>query len=82
MSDRFPKADGEYDLSKGTKVWLKQFKFVSLRGKGKPFGVVAEDSIYPDLWVSVDVWDLEKFLALEQHENGVKGKVQCPRHLR
>jgi hypothetical protein len=79
---RFPKADGEYQLYKGNRVWLKQFKFVSLFGTGRPFGVVVLDSIWPDLWVSVEVWDLEKFVNLENHENGVKGKAQCPRHLR
>ena len=79
---RFPKADGEYHLYKGNRVWLKQFKFVSLSGRGRPFGVVVQDSIWPDLWVSIEVWDRNKFVSLENHENGAKGKAQCPQHLR
>lgn len=82
MKDRFQKADGEYNLYRGTKVWLKKFQFVSLKGRGKPFGVVVENSIWPDLWVWIDVWDREQYTNLCNHENGVKGKAQCPQHLR
>lgn len=75
---RMKKALREYDFYEGEKVWLRSKKFASKVGAGKPVGVVVKDSHWPDLWVTVDLWDKEKGMDFL---NG-KESVKCPKRLR
>jgi hypothetical protein len=59
---RFLKADGETFHQKGKLVWYLKGKTVTVKPQGyKPIGNVLKDSIWPDMWVSVDVWNRKEF---------------------
>jgi len=60
-SFRLKKAKGETFLTAGMKVWEVEKLIVTCkpRRRKKPIGVVLKDSIWPDLWVLVDVWNKE-----------------------
>lgn len=79
---RLRKAEGERDIRKGQPIWLIGLKFVSVEGKGKPFGCAEQESKWPDLWVTVDVWNKEQFMDLEDKLDGKKRRIRCPKHLR
>ena len=79
---RFPKDDVNENFLEGKRVWLKSLKWVSKKGTGKPFGRVVKDSYWPDLWVTVDVWNQEQMCDLERKENGMKRRALCPQRLR
>lgn len=87
----FEKEKGELFHKRGSKVWLVK----DPKGKGrvtvnplpgKPFGVVAEDSLFPNLWVKVRVWNKVQWLEFDQRERnldrweaiGIKGKIKLP----
>lgn len=59
---RFLKADGETFHQKGKLVWYLKGKVVTVKPQRyKPIGTVFKDSIWPDMWVSVDVWNKKEF---------------------
>ncbi len=64
----------------GQKVWLLGEKVTVKRRKGNYFGVVVKDSIWPDLWVTVDVRNKEQFVDLENPKN--QRRAKCPMRLR
>jgi hypothetical protein len=66
---RFKKADDYETLLKNRLVWLGKSYLVFSNGKGKPFGKVTKDSYWPDMWVSVEVWD--KYQFAEWHNRNV-----------
>ena len=58
--DRFKRAEGENFHQKGQKVWLideKNWRVTVKPRRGKSLGVVLKDSIWPDMWVTVDLWN-------------------------
>lgn len=64
--ERFKKAEGETFHQKGQKVWLVDCKNweVSVKPqRRKCLGEVSKDSIWPDLFVTVDLWDKEQACA-------------------
>ena len=76
---RIKKAKGENFHQKGQKVWIVGNKAVTVkRLKGRAFGVVVKDSIWPDMFVSIELWDKEKGM---DYLNG-KVRVKCPQRLR
>ena len=75
---RIKKLDPYQRFRKGDRVWVVQNKYVAYRGEGKPFGKCIKDSYWPDLFVSVELWDKEKGM---DYLNG-KVRVKCPQRLR
>jgi 5-methylcytosine-specific restriction endonuclease McrA len=64
--ERFKKAEGETFHQKGQKVWLvdrKTWTVTVKPRKGKCLGEVSKDSIWPDMWVTVDLWNKEEASA-------------------
>ena len=67
---RVLKAKGEQFHKMGNKVWLvKDLRSpgrvtVNLR-PGRPFGRVEEDSMFPDLWVTITVWNKDQWIEYE-----------------
>ena len=57
FEERMPKASDERSLVAEQKVWLHRNKFIKSVGEGKPFGMVAKDSLWPDKFVTVECWD-------------------------
>lgn len=87
----FEKVKGELFHKKGAKVWLvkdpKGKGRVTVNElKGKPFGCVAEDSLFPNLWVKVTVWNKDQWIEFERREReldrfaamGFGGSVNIP----
>lgn len=60
FEERMPKAAGVLTLIQGQNVWLYRNKFITPAGEGKVFGCVARDSIWPDMFVTVECWDHDK----------------------
>lgn len=59
---RFKKLKGETFHQTGQKVWLCNKKFVSVRPKRKKtLGLVAKDSVWPDMWTTVEVHNKSDF---------------------
>lgn len=57
--ERILKADGETFHQKGQKVWLLKNWTVTVkpqRGQ-KCLGIVSKDSVWPDMWTTLDLWD-------------------------
>ncbi len=80
--ERFKKFPGELFHKKGNFVWVALGEFMTVEPKrGRPFGKVLEDSLWPDEWVSIEVWDQSKLTTMDNKINGAKGKVQCPKRL-
>ena len=78
--ERLKKTEGEPNIRKGQRLWLVRLKFVSVQGKGKPFGVAVKESNWPDLWVTVDVWNKEQFVDMVNPKN--QRRAKCPMRLR
>lgn len=60
----------------------KSFKVTCVRQKGKPFGNVEKDSVFPDSYVTVEVWDKDLLVDYDAKINGVKVRAKCPMRLR
>jgi hypothetical protein len=58
---RLKKKKGETFLTAGMKVWEVEKLTVTCRGsrRKKPVGEVVKDSCWPDMWVTVTVWNKE-----------------------
>jgi hypothetical protein len=65
---RFKRAKGETYHTKGQKVWLNKKNWtVTVRPqRRKSFGEVAKDSLWPDLWVSINIWNWKELQDYDQ----------------
>lgn len=79
---RFKKAKDENFHQTGQKVWLVGMRVSVKRRKGKVFGVVVKDSIWPDMWSSIEVWNRDQLVDYDAKINGVKVRPKCPMRLR
>ena len=59
--ERWKKAKGESFHQKGQKVWLVGNTVSVKRRPKKPFGIVVKDSVFPDLWVTVEPRNKEQW---------------------
>src|SRR5690242_13813641 len=71
---RFKKAEPGEIYRKGQYVWLdkRAFTVTITRKHRKSFGKVAKRSKWPDLWVTVDIWNKEEFCAWDNWDRGIK----------
>lgn len=79
--DYFKRKKGELYHKAGNLVWLKGQAVTVEKQIGKPLGRVAKDSMWPNEWVLVDIWNNSDYVTYLNKKNGVKGKVQCPKRL-
>lgn len=74
---RYKKQDPDRDHFEGQLVWLNHGQASLTRSDQKPLGSVARSSYWPDLWVSVEVW--EKAVFADQMNNTPQKKAMSRR---
>jgi len=73
---RFRKAEPEEIYHKNQKVWVDRRGWI-VTNKTKPrhsFGKVEKTSKWPDLWVTIGIWNKEEYCAWDDWDRGIVRK--------
>lgn len=74
----FERLDGELYHQKGRECWLVGQKVTVNKRRGKPFGVINEDSMDPEKMVWVSVHDKDKWIHMDEPKKKKKRRKRCP----